>query len=141
LRREINFRLGTVEEETRSIERHLTRYKDTLDFLDHSANSLRSLEDKGSYNQLARWYRLYWEKRRDTVLNAPGVDPMLPDFHARMKEIDETLQRRFHGVLAKATHENDEVDKLEADWPLLEQRLNKARVEHTALSNVPTNLH
>jgi len=133
LRREATLRIGAIEEEQRALQRHLAKLADALQILERHTGALQRLEKTGKAAELARWYRLYWEYRRDSVLDDPGIDPLLPSLHTRLKEADETLQRRFHDVLAKLTGAKEETDKMGADWDLLEQRLAKAREELAAL--------
>jgi hypothetical protein len=97
--------------------------------LEKCAATLRETEAAGKAAALPRQYRLCWEGRRGTALEADGIDPLYPTLHAKLREADQTLARRFHGALAKLTGAADEVDRLEADWPLLDQRLARLREE------------
>lgn len=123
--REIDFRLGTAEEERQTVNVHLEKMETALHELQRHADSLRKLDESGETAGLARWYRLYWENRRKTVLNDPGIDPFFPTPHQRLVQADETLQRRFHAVLAARTGAPEEIEKLKAPQELLDRRLDK----------------
>ena len=132
IRREASFRLGAAADEQLSLQRHLKSLTDAQKLLDRFAASLREIDEHGRAADLAHWRRLYLEGRRGTALETDGVDPLFPALHGRLKEMNETLERRFQGVLAKLTGAAEEVGKWETDWPLVEQRLAKCRDELTA---------
>jgi hypothetical protein len=133
IRREAMFRLGGADEEKSMLQRRVKTMADAQKTLERFAASLRELDERGRPGDLARWQRLFWENRRGTALETEGVDPLFPTLHAKLKEADDTLQRRFHGVLAKLTGARDELDKLDADWALVDQRLARAGDEIAAL--------
>jgi hypothetical protein len=118
-------RLGTPDEAKALVAKRLDAMAAALHELQRFADQLRAVETQGS-TQLARWYRLYWENRRATLLAEPGVDPLFPVLHDALITADETLQRRFHGVLAALTGQADEAERMAANWELLEKRLAQA---------------
>jgi hypothetical protein len=131
--RQVGFRVGAPDEANRFAGERLQKLSDALKVMQRFAASLRDIEKQSRTPELARWYRLYWENRRDAWLAAPGLDPLYPTLHTRLREADETLQRRFHAVLAALTGAPDETERLATDWPLVETRLRKLDEDLSAL--------
>jgi len=131
--RESAFRLGTSEEERQALNVHLQEMEAALHELQRHAAALEDLANADRAAGLARWYRLYWENRRATILDDPGIDPFFPTLHQWLIQADETLQRRFHAVLAAQTGAPEEVEKLGAPRSLLKRRLAKADRELTEI--------
>jgi len=127
VRLETTARLGSPADETQLLSRHWKQLDETLASLERDVESLRGLEKKTGRGEIARWFRLHQDHRRDTLLAADGIDPFFPAVHAELKDADEALLKRFHAILSGLTGADDEAGKLSENWNALDQHLAKAR--------------
>jgi len=129
---ETEHRLGTPEDETREVTRHLDRLAAAAEVLAKYTGELRALS-AGEPTGYARWFRRYWDDRRQTVLGEPGIDPVFSAVHNRLITADQTLQRRFHAALAEATGDADEAPRLGATAEMLDERLARVVADLSAI--------
>lgn len=137
--RQTTHRIGAAIEEKQGVIRHVDRLAAAAEVLEKFAGELREIADVGQAAPLARWYRRYWDDRRQTLLGEPSIDVLFPAVHNRLIVADQTLQRRFHATLAATTGVDDEVPRLGATDAMLNERLARIASDLAAIrAKLPT---
>jgi len=117
-------RLGSPEQADKLLAEHRQALAEARHALRLAEEQLRAMEKKSAAKQAARWLRLYLERKRGTVLDGPGVDPLFPSAHGLLRQLDKALLKRYHAVLSRLPGASDEeAERMSASWTSIE-RLN-----------------
>ncbi|HPQ69387.1 MAG TPA: hypothetical protein PKW95_09670 [bacterium] len=116
-------RLGSPEQADKLLADHREALTEARRALRLAEEQLRDMEKKKNAKEAARWLRLYLERKRGTVLDGPGVDPLFPTAHGLLRQLDKALLKRYHAILSLLTGASDEYERMSKSWTTVE-RLN-----------------
>lgn len=143
VQRRVDVRLGTPEQAHKLLADHRRLLAEARHALKLAEAQLRELETQDDAQKAARWLRLFIERKRRTLLDGPGIDPLFPTAHDLLRQLDDALLKRYHAILAQLTGAVDERERLSASWTSVERLSGKfdaalaALAQKSAGSNQP----